>query len=150
MGGTTVYTKFLPAGIPSWQQPFWDSLRAHRARVQRCSVCGTYRYHPKELCPRCQSRSAEWAPISGKGAVYTYTVIRRAPTPAYEADLPYAIVHVTMEEGFRMAATIRGLDPEAVRIGLPVRLAYEDVTFDWTLFVFEPASPTDAQVIHGS
>lgn len=142
--------KFLPVGIPGWQQPFWDSLRDHRVRVQRCSACGTYRYHPKERCARCQSRAAQWAPISGHGTVYSYTVVRRAPTPAYEADVPYAIVHVTMEEGFRMAATIRGMDPEAVRIGLPVRLAYDDVTAEWTLFVFEPASADNGLVGRGS
>lgn len=138
MGATEGYTKLLPMDIPGWQEPFWDSLRAHQVRVQRCSTCGTYRYQPKEVCARCQSRAAQWSPISGRGTVYTYTVIRRAPTPAYEAGLPYAIVHVTMEENFRMAATMRGMDPDAVRIGLPVRLAYDDVTTEWTLFVFEP------------
>lgn len=150
MAETIAYEKFLPLDIPGWQRPFWDSLRVHRVRVQRCSGCGSYRYHPKELCARCHSRAAEWVLISGRGAVYTYTVIRRAPTPAYEADLPYAIVHVTMEERFRMAATIRGIDPEDVRIGLPVQIAYDDVTPEWTLFVFEPAPSADGVVNRGS
>jgi uncharacterized OB-fold protein len=132
------YEKFLPEGIPEWQQPFWDSLRQHDIRVQRCTDCGTYRYHPKEKCARCPSRRAEWAPISGKGVIYTYTVVRRAPTGAYASDVPYTIVHATMAEGFRMIGPLSGLAPEDVRIGLPVELDYQDVTADWTLLCFKP------------
>lgn len=47
------------------------------------------------------------------------------------------IAHVTMDEGFRMASNLRNVDPAHVRIGLPVRLAYEQATPQWTLFVFE-------------
>lgn len=132
------YEKFLPEDIPDWQRPFWDSLRDHAVRVQRCRRCGAYRYHPKEKCHRCPSRDAEWVPISGAGEIYTFTVIRRAPTPAYAADVPYTIVHVTMAEGFRMVGTLEGIDPGEVRIGLPVDLTYHDVTADWTLLGFLP------------
>jgi uncharacterized protein len=132
------YDKFLPEGIPEWQQPFWDSLRGHDVRVQRCSACGTYRYHPKEKCHRCSSRTAAWAPISGLGEVYTWTVVRRPPTPAYAPDVPYTIVHVQMAEGFRMIGTLKGVGPATVRIGMPVVLGYEDVTPEWTLLIFSP------------
>jgi uncharacterized protein len=132
------YDRFLPEGIPSWQQPFWESLRAHDVRVQRCSACGTYRYHPKEKCHRCPSRAAEWVPISGLGEVHTYTVVRRAPTPAYAPDVPYTIVHVKMAEEFRMIGTLKSLEPASVHIGLPVVLGYDDVTPEWTLLTFSP------------
>ena len=138
MSSAEAYGKFLPEGIPGWQMPFWDSLRRHDVRVQRCSRCGTYRYQPKEKCPRCPSRDAEWAPISGHGEIYTYTVVRRAPTPAYAPEVPYTIVHATMEEGFRMIATLKDIEPELVRISLPVVLGYEDVTPEWTLLSFSP------------
>jgi uncharacterized OB-fold protein len=132
------HEKFLPEGIPAWQMPFWTSLRDRKAAVQRCDDCGTFRYIPKERCSRCLSAAATWAPISGRGEIYTYTVVHRAPTPAYQADAPYVIVHVTMEEGFRMASNLRGTAPSDVRIGMPVRLSYDDVTAEWTLPVFEP------------
>jgi uncharacterized OB-fold protein len=138
MSTTEGYEKFLPEDIPEWQRPFWDSLRQHAIRVQRCTACGTYRYHPKETCPRCHSRAAAWTPIGGDGEIYTFTVVRRAPTPAYQADIPYVIVHVTMAEGFRIIAGLTGIDPAKVRIGQPVVLAYEDVTPEWTLIIFRP------------
>jgi uncharacterized OB-fold protein len=134
------YEKFLPEGIPDSHLPFWDSLRDRAVKVQRCDDCGTYRYIPKDICPTCQSDRVTWTPISGRGDVYTYTVVRRAPTPAYQAETPYVLAHVTMTEGFRMIASLTGVDPQAVRIGMPVQIAYEDVTPEWTLFTFQPAS----------
>jgi uncharacterized OB-fold protein len=134
------YEKFLPEGIPDSHLPFWDSLRDRAVKVQRCDDCGTYRYIPKDICPTCQSDRVTWTPISGRGYVYTYTVVRRAPTPAYQAETPYVLAHVTMTEGFRMIASLTGVDPQAVRIGMPVQIAYEDVTPEWTLFTFQPAS----------
>jgi len=136
-----VYSKFLPEDIPAWQMPFWESLHRRQAEVQRCDDCGTFRFIPKERCPKCLSAACRWTPISGRGEVYTYTVVRRAPTPAYQAEAPYVIAHVTMDEGFRMAGVLRGIDPDGVSIGIPVRLSYDDVTPEWTLFGFEPDEP---------
>src|SRR5262249_24497474 len=101
--GDADYDKLLPDGIPPWQMPFWDSLRERSAVVQKCDECGTFVFIPKERCPKCLSSRMTWTPISGRGEVYTYTVVHRAPTPAYQAEAPYVIAHVTMEEGFRMA-----------------------------------------------
>jgi hypothetical protein len=134
------YQKFLPEGIPDSHWPFWDSLKEHAVRVQRCDDCGTYRYIPKDICPSCHGERASWTRISGRGEVYTYTVVRRAPTPAYQAEAPYVLAHVTMAEGFRMIASLTGADPEVVKIGMPVEVAYQDVTPEWTLLTFQPAS----------
>ncbi|GGM98386.1 Zn-ribbon domain-containing OB-fold protein [Streptomyces fuscichromogenes] len=133
------YDKFLPEGLPAWQRPFWDSLREHDVRVQKCSGCGAFRHVPKELCNRCHSSEATWSPISGTGRVYTYTVVRRAPTPAYQAEAPYVLVHVEMAEGFRMIGSLTVDDPRTVRIGQDVRITYEDVDADWSILRFEPA-----------
>lgn len=131
--------KFLPEGIPGWQQPFWDSLQARDIRIQRCTSCRAFRHVPKEVCANCHSTSYSWDRVSGRGIVYTYTVVRRAPTPAYQARAPYAIVHAEMEEGFRMVGTMTGIDPESVTIGAPVRVAYSDLSPEWTIAEFEPA-----------
>jgi uncharacterized OB-fold protein len=71
--------------------------------------------------------------------LYTYTVVRRAPTPAYQREAPYVIAHVEMAEGFRMTSNLRGVQLENVAIGMPVRIQYEDATPEWTLFHFVPA-----------
>lgn len=130
--------KFLPEGVPGWQLPFWDSLKERDVKVQKCQSCGRFRHVPKEICTCCFSTEFSWAPITGRGVVYTYTIVHRAPTPAYQASAPYAIVHVTMDEGFRMIGTLTGVDPESVAIDAPVRAVYRDVSPEWTILEFEP------------
>ena len=76
----------------------------------------------------------------------TYTVVHRAPTPAYQALAPYVIVHVTLDEGPRMISTIVGCEPGAVTVGMPAELVYEDVTAELTLYRFQPRSSPEEQL----
>jgi len=138
--------KFLPEGVPGWHQPFWDSLRERNIKVQRCTSCKAFRHVPKEICAKCRSTSFSWEPVSGRGVVYTYTIVHRAPTPAYQAAAPYAIVHAAMDEGFRMVAAMTGVDPDAVEIGAPVRVVYTDLSPDWTIVEFELATDKEELV----
>jgi uncharacterized OB-fold protein len=132
------YEGFVPQ-IPPLHQPFWDSVKRHRAELQRCDRCGRFRFIPSERCP-CGSREFTWTPIAGTGDVYTYTVVHRAPTPAYQAQAPYVIAHVTLVEGPRLISTVVGCDPGAVSVGMPVELVYDDVTPELTLYRFQPMS----------
>ena len=136
----STYQKFLPPDdLPEFHRPFWDSVKAHALRLQKCDECGSWRYIPTEICPRCGSERCSWTPVSGRGRVYTHTVIHRGPTPAYQADAPYVIAHVELEEGPRMISNLIGCSPGDVRIGMPVEVVYEDVAPEWTLFKFAPA-----------
>lgn len=132
------YQKFLPEDVPAWQMPFWEGLRAHRLVMQRCSSCGTLRHVPKELCRHCLTLGATWSDVSELGELYTYAVVHRAPTPAFQEEAPYVIAHVTMDAGPRMTGRLR-VDPSELVIGMRVRAAYNDVTDGWTLLEFVPA-----------
>ena len=76
--------------------------------------------------------------------IYTYTIVHRAPTPAYQEEAPYAIVHGAMEEGFRMVATMTGTELDSVEIGMPVRVVYTDLSPRWTIVEFESVTPSVA------
>jgi uncharacterized OB-fold protein len=132
------YEGFRPELTPL-HAPFWEGLRRHELLVQRCDGCGRLRFIPSELCPRCQSSSATWSPVSGNGTVYTCTVVRRAPTTTYQAEAPYALAYVELDEGPRMPARLVGIDPDAVEVGLRVAVVYDDVEPDLTLYRFRPA-----------
>jgi uncharacterized protein len=131
------YEKFLPEILPD-HEPFWGSVRRHAMELQRCDRCGAFRFIPSERCP-CGSGASTWTQIAGTGEVYTYTVVHRAPTPAYQAEVPYVIVHVTIDEGPRLISNLIGCDPEGVGVGMAVQLVYEDVTPELTLYKFAPA-----------
>ncbi len=104
------YEGFRPE-ITLLDAPFWDALRRHELVVQQCAACGRLRFVPAELCPACYSSAATWVPVSGRGRVYTYTVVHRAPTPVYQAEAPYALAYVELDEGPRMPARLVDVDP---------------------------------------
>ncbi|WP_375396612.1 Zn-ribbon domain-containing OB-fold protein [uncultured Sphingomonas sp.] len=132
--------RFLPPGdLPPLHRPFWDGLREHLLLVQRCPN-DHLRFIPTEICPRCGSQEWEWQPLSGRGEVYTYTVVHRGPTLAYQADIPYVIAHVALAEGPRMIANLTGCAPAAVCIGMAVQIEFYDAGEGWTLYRFVPAA----------
>jgi uncharacterized OB-fold protein len=132
------YEGFRPE-ITELHAPFWDALRRHELVVQQCAACGRLRFIPSELCPECHSPDAGWALVSGRGTVYTFSVVHRAPTPAYQADAPYVVAYVELDEGPRMPARLVDIAPDAVTVGMPVTVVFDDVEPDLTLCRFRPA-----------
>jgi len=131
------YKKPLP--IPNEDtKPFWDSLREHKLRMQRCSQCGRFRFPPCVICPYCVSPYSEWIEVRGKGKVYSFTVVHHAYTPAFEDALPYVVAVVELEEGVRLVTNIVGCKPEEVKIGMDVEATFEDVTTEFSLHRFQP------------
>lgn len=130
------YTKPLPKPTET-SRPFWDAAKAHRLELQQCGGCGAFIYYPRDRCPQCLSDRLDWKPVSGKGKVYSYTVVRRASTRAF-ADKPYVLAIVELDEGPRMTTNIEA-QPESVKVGMPVSVFFEDVTPSRTLVKFKPA-----------
>ena len=77
--------------------------------------------------------------MSGRGQVYSYTIMHRAPAPSFAAELPYVVALVELEEGVRMISNILECPPEQVRVGMPVKVVYEDIDDHAALFKFAPA-----------
>lgn len=133
------YDKPIP--VPNSEtRPYWEGTRRHTLLLQTCDSCGHAQLYPRMLCTRCKAEALSWKPSSGKGVVYSYTIIRRAPSKAFKADVPYVLALVQLEEGVRLMTNIVGCAPEAVRIDLPVKVVYDDVTPEFTLPKFSPAA----------
>ena len=140
------YDKFLPDESPL-DEPFWAATAVHELRLQRCDTCGTFRFIPSEICSHCHSESATWTRVSGCGRIFTYTVVHRAPTPAYQRDAPYVIVHVNLTEGPRMIGNLVGCPVDGVSIGMPVEVVFEDLDLDdgpLSLYRFRPTATSEA------
>jgi uncharacterized OB-fold protein len=132
------YTKLRPEPNAD-TQPYWDGLNEGRLRLQRCADCGKVRHYPRPMCDACYSMNVAWFDASGRGRVHSWTVTHHAFHPGFKVDLPYALVTVDLEEGVRMNAPLRGLDPAELRVGLPVRVGYEEATEGLTLPIILPA-----------
>jgi uncharacterized OB-fold protein len=135
--------RFFPDGMPAPMAdaltlPWWQAAAEHRLVVQRCTACGHTRLPPAPLCASCRSTDAEWQEISGRGEVYTYTIVHR-PIAA-DQELPYVIAVIALEGsgGLRMISNIVGIDASEVAIGMPLELVWEDMSEDLSIPRFRP------------
>ena len=135
------YDRPLPQRDPV-TQPYWDSLKAHAMQLQRSKSTGAWVYYPRLLMPGDPEDELEWAPVSGTGTVYAFAIPHVHPHPGFRALAPYVVALVELEEGARILSTLIGVEPtpDAVKIGMPVELVYDDVTDDITLPRFQPRS----------
>jgi uncharacterized OB-fold protein len=130
------YKKPLPY-IHDETRPYWDVARRHELLIQRCRTCSKYYFYPRDFCPSCFSFDVEWVRASGRGTIYSFTVCHR-PAHGFEEDVPYNLVIVELEEGARMMSTLVGCPNDSLRIGMAVKVIFDDVTEDVTLPRFEP------------
>ncbi len=135
----TQHSKPLPA-MRELTKEFYDWCRQRELRFQRCISCGAWRHVPREACADCGSLEWEWARSSGRGKVFTWTVVARAMHPAFQADVPYAVTVIEMEEGVRLVSTVLDCPPDELRMDMPVEVVFEDATSEVTLPRFRRTS----------
>jgi uncharacterized OB-fold protein len=124
-------------------QGYWAGAARHQLTIQRCASCSTYIHPPRAACRRCQSLDLVPTVVSGKGAVYSYTVTYTPFVPYFEPRGPYALVLTELAEqpGLRILTTIQRCAQEEVRIGMAVRFEFEDVAEGVALPYVVPDEP---------
>lgn len=118
-------------------QPWWDATREGRLLVQRCRRCGHFQHYPRALCTSCTSIDLDYAEATGRGVVYSFTVLHRSPHPAFEP--PYVVALVRLEEGPVVLTNIVGCSPDDVVCDMQVRVDWEKLPDGRRLPVFTPS-----------
>jgi uncharacterized protein len=124
--------------------PYWNAAREHRLVIQRCA-CGRLSHPPVVSCPACHGGAFTWEPMSGDGEVYAFTWVSHSVHPASAGQTPYILVLVELAEGPRVLTNLRHCAPEDVRVGLGVRVLFEDISDTVTLPQFAPRPPRPAR-----
>jgi uncharacterized OB-fold protein len=110
---------------------FWDGTARGELRIQRCGGCGALRHPPGPMCPACGDDKPEYLLAAGTGEVYSYVVHHHPPVPGHQA--PFVVALVQLTEGVRMVGELLGVDPDQVRVGMPVRAEFVTIDGDLTL-----------------
>ncbi len=129
------YTKPLPV-MQSWSHKFWEGTKKGKLLIQECQDCGTKIFYPRKACPECWSSNLGWYESSGKGKIYTYSIMLAGVEEKFASDLPYVLAYIDLPEGIRMMTRIVGCDPKAVDIGMDVEVVFEEATEEITLPYF--------------
>jgi uncharacterized OB-fold protein len=134
--------KPLPQLTPL-NQPFWDGTRNGKLVMQRCKDCQSWVFCPRPVCGECGGDQLEWTPLSGRGKVFAFTVIREVVGRAlrgFAPDIPYVTAWIDLDEGPRLCSNIIGCPIDRVSIGMNVEVVFEDTGEGVTLPKFRPRS----------
>jgi uncharacterized OB-fold protein len=123
----------IPAPIVTVEtEAFWNAAREGRFVVPTCGACRKAHWYPRAICPFCSSENVQWRSASGRGTVYTFSVMRRAKEP-------YAIAYVTLAEGPTMMTNIVDCDFDRLHIGQPVAVVFQETEGGPPVPMFKPA-----------
>lgn len=115
---------------------FWEGLNRGEFLLQHCGDCGDVQYYQQSMCRACLSENITRKSASGKGIIYTYSVVHRAPGPAFKADVPYAVLMVELDEGPRMISRLVESDLSQIDFDMPVEWVGVEVAEGVTLPCF--------------
>ena len=137
-------TTARPVPVPdAVSAPYWAAAADHVLTAARCARCSGFALPPDSVCPHCGSTDPEFefVPVSGRGTVRSWTVVRQSFLPGFRDLLPFVLVDVELEEQpeLRMIGRLLdGADGE-LRVGTPVVAAFEDLTAEVSVPAFERA-----------
>lgn len=148
------YNRPLPRFYSEGSKEFYAACRRRELVIQRCTACGRFRFPPQRMCGHCHSLDSEWAPVSGRGTIATFTVVpgyepRAVPMFSWPQD-GYPIVVVVVElpdaDRVRIVGNLIDYDPEEIAVGLEVEIVFQDVTDEITLPGFRLAQRRQTEV----
>jgi len=113
-------------------KPYWDACNEGRLVLRKCGGCGKVHYYPRGICPFCFSEDGSWVDASGKGKIYSFSVMERASPP-------FTMAYVTLEEGVSMMTNIIDCDFSKIAIGQDVKVVFLDSDTGQKVPMFTPA-----------
>ncbi|WP_330255075.1 Zn-ribbon domain-containing OB-fold protein [Nocardia sp. NBC_00565] len=117
---------------------YWDAAREGRLLIAQCADCGRVHHYPRVLCPFCWSEAVSPIEATGTGAVYSYSTVYVNDLEPFKSRLPYVAAVVELDEGPRVVTNIDGIEPDQVRVGMPVRAAFREIVDQTYAVVFTP------------
>jgi len=127
----------LPALEPESER-FWRACREGRLEITRCTACAWYVHPPRPVCPRCGGREVAWEPVSGRATVVSYTVNHQRWMPGMDVPYTIGLVELIEQADLRLTTNIVGCAPDAVTIGMPVRVTFQPASDEIALPLFVP------------
>lgn len=129
--------KPLPVVSDPDAAPYWAAAKRHRLSLQQCDQCHSYLYPPGPACARCGSAAISYKDIGDEiaGRVYSYIIPYRTFVSGFDTDAPYvvALVDLNCVPNVKILANLINCPPDEVRVGMSVRMIWEDRTAEVTL-----------------
>jgi uncharacterized OB-fold protein len=94
-----------------------------------CPHCEAKIFPPRDVCPECGGEAKTPYAFTGRGEVFSYTVLNDAPA-GYQENTPYTVALVKLAEGPVVTAQLTDLGDQPVQIGMPVEMVTRKIRSD--------------------
>ena len=131
-----------PVPVPDeGSAPFWHAAAHGELVLPRCSNCSAFAMPPEPVCPRCGSLDPAWTfdPVSGRGAIRSWTIVRQAFLPGLEVPFVLVDVEVVEQADLRLIGRLVDGPDSPIHPGARVVTEFEELTSDISLPVFRLA-----------
>jgi uncharacterized OB-fold protein len=118
-----------PVPVPDdLSRPFLQAAREGRLMLQRCGACGYFNHPPRPFCDACSALDLRFQPVSGRGTIYTFTVMHQRDVPGFEDEAPFIniVVELAEQPQLLMVSNLPITQRAQVSIGAPVEVYFED------------------------
>ncbi|WP_219666624.1 Zn-ribbon domain-containing OB-fold protein [Streptomyces bambusae] len=133
--------------VDDFTRPYWEAAADGALLLRHCAACGRTHHYPREFCPHCWAGEDQvtWRPATGRATLYTWSVVHRNDLPPFGARVPYVAAVVDLAEGPRMMTEVVDCPESALRIGMPLQVAFRELAEGLTAPVFRPAAAAGAR-----
>lgn len=133
-----------PVPIPDpISAPYWENAKAGRLTVQGFEGLDVLQ-HPPGPTPEIVGGGPEGAvpvavEVSGKGTLYSFTVLRQPFHPGFLDAIPLLIGLTELDDapGVRIMTNVVEAEPDELFIGMPMEVVFEH-RGDWAIPQFRP------------
>lgn len=123
----------FPLPDTTWEptRPFWEGAARGELLITRCDGCGRYVWYPEPPCRRCGGARLSWTRVSGRGTLFSWSVVHFAWIPQFRGQVPFVTALVTLEEdpAVRLVTSIVDCAPADLRCDLPVQVVFRPLQF---------------------
>jgi len=130
--------RLLPQ-ITDENEAFWTGGSEGELRFLRCTACAELIHPPAPLCGKCLGTRLEPTAVSGRATLHTFTVNHHPWIPGFDPPYTIAIVEIEEQPGLRLTTNVVNCESDDLRIGMPLRVVFEEAEDGIYLPLFEPA-----------
>lgn len=123
----------FPLPDTAWEatREFWAGAARGELVMPRCDACGALNWYPRERCRSCEQDAFTWTAVSGRGRLFSWSVVRHAFLPQFRDKVPFVpgLVAIDEDPRVRLVTEIVDSDPSELSFDMPVEVVFRELTF---------------------
>jgi len=112
-------------------RPFWAGAARGELVLPRCDACRRFVWYPDGACRLCGATARTWTTVSGRGRLFSWSVVHRAFIPQLDGAVPYVTGLVAIDEdpAVRLVTRVVDAGPDRLRVDMPGRVVFRPLGF---------------------